>query len=167
MYHVQSLTYCVSHEAKVYDDAVEKDMYASSVSATPAALLTVYSLEAMHHPRCVGWGEIGLDYHYDNSPRELQQQVLVRQLRQAVRLGKPLTIHTREADDDIERILKAEVPKEHKASNLDLTAALYSYSSRYIYIASRTPQNLLSGYSNTSPTFSSALQVRRLAHTLL
>ena len=58
----------------------------------------------MQHPRCVGWGEIGLDYHYTLSPKETQQEVLVRQLRHAVRLGKPLTIHTREADADIERI---------------------------------------------------------------
>ncbi len=72
------------------------------------------SLEAMAHPRCVGWGEIGLDYHYDNSPRELQQQIFVRQLRHAVRLGKPLTIHTREAEDDTERILKQEVPIDHR-----------------------------------------------------
>jgi len=47
-------------------------------------------------------------------PRAIQQEVFTRQLRQAVRLGKPLTIHTREADDDTERILKAEVPKDHK-----------------------------------------------------
>ncbi|KDQ63173.1 hypothetical protein JAAARDRAFT_29180 [Jaapia argillacea MUCL 33604] len=85
------------HEAKLYTDAVEKDI-----------------LEAMAHPRCVGWGEIGLDYHYDNSPRETQQEVLTRQLRQAVRLGKPITIHTREAEEDTERILKAEVPRDHK-----------------------------------------------------
>ncbi|KAF8898056.1 hypothetical protein CPB84DRAFT_1836957 [Gymnopilus junonius] len=85
------------HDAKSYNDDVEKDI-----------------LEAMTHPRCVGWGEMGLDYHYDNSPREIQKEVFARQLRHAVRLGKPLTIHTREADDDTERILKAEVPKDHK-----------------------------------------------------
>jgi TatD DNase family protein len=70
----------------------------------------------MAHPRCVGWGEIGLDYHYDNSPREVQQTVFARQLRQAVKLGKSLTIHTREADADAERILKEVVPKNHKVS---------------------------------------------------
>jgi TatD DNase family protein len=80
----------------------------------PTVHCWVRSVGAMAHPRCVGWGEIGLDYHYDNSPREIQQEVFVRQLRQAIRLGKPLTIHTREADEDIERILKAEVPKSHK-----------------------------------------------------
>jgi TatD DNase family protein len=68
----------------------------------------------MTHPRCVGWGEIGLDYHYDNSPRDVQRAVFVRQLRQAVNLGKPLTIHTREAEEDTERILKSEVPNDHK-----------------------------------------------------
>jgi len=85
------------HDAKKYTDAVEHEI-----------------LDAMAHPRCVGWGEIGLDYHYDNSPRAVQQTVFTRQLRQAVRLGKPLTIHTREAEEDTERILKAEVPREHK-----------------------------------------------------
>ena len=68
----------------------------------------------MKHPRNVGWGEIGLDYHYDLSPRDVQREVFARQLRHAVRLGKPLTIHTREAEEDTERILKAEVPKDYK-----------------------------------------------------
>ena len=70
----------------------------------------------MSHPRCVGWGEMGLDYHYDNSPRDLQQEVFIRQLKHAVRLGKPLTIHTREAEEDTERILKEHVPKDHRVS---------------------------------------------------
>jgi len=84
------------HEARLYNDSVEGDI-----------------LEAMKHPRCVGYGEIGLDYHYNNSPPEIQREVLIRQLRLAVLLNKPLTIHTREADQDIERILKAEVPQNH------------------------------------------------------
>jgi Tat protein secretion system quality control protein TatD with DNase activity len=69
----------------------------------------------MAHPRCVGWGEIGLDYHYDNSLRDIQQAVFARQLAHAVRLGKPLTIHTREAEVDTERILKKVVPQDWKA----------------------------------------------------
>ena len=72
----------------------------------------------MAHPRCVAWGEMGLDYHYDNSPRDIQRSVFTRQLRQAVNLGKPLTIHTREADDDTERILKEEVPQDYRVRNL-------------------------------------------------
>ncbi|PVG02415.1 Metallo-dependent hydrolase [Serendipita vermifera] len=85
------------HEARLYTDDVERDIK-----------------EAMMHPRCIGWGEIGLDYHYMNSPADVQRTVLRRQLQQAVALGKPITVHTREADEDIEAILKEEVPKEHK-----------------------------------------------------
>lgn len=70
----------------------------------------------MSHSRCVGWGEMGLDYHYDNSPRDIQQDVFSRQLRHAVRLGKSLTIHTREAEEDTEKIMKDIVPREHKVS---------------------------------------------------
>ena len=58
--------------------------------------------------------QIGLDYHYDSSPREKQQEVLIRQLKHAVRLNKPITIHTREADDDIWRILSEHLPKEQR-----------------------------------------------------
>jgi Tat protein secretion system quality control protein TatD with DNase activity len=82
----------------------------------------------MVHPRCVGWGEIGLDYHYDNSPRDVQQAVFIRQLKQAVKLGKPLTIHTREAEEDTERILKQEVPAEHKVYSLLFTRDILSYT---------------------------------------
>ncbi|KAM0788287.1 hypothetical protein ACM66B_001433 [Microbotryomycetes sp. NB124-2] len=72
--------------------------------------------DAHAHPRCCGWGEIGLDYHYDNSPREIQQDVLRRQLKAALRSNqdKAITIHTREADDDIWRILTQELPKEQR-----------------------------------------------------
>ena len=71
----------------------------------------------MKHPRNVGWGEIGLDYHYNLSPPETQRAVFARQLQHAVRLGKPLTIHTRDAEEDTERILKEHVPVDHKVSD--------------------------------------------------
>nr|VWO98336.1 Hsp70 [Ganoderma boninense] len=54
------------------------------------------------------WG--GLEYWFVM----VQQDVFVRQLKHAVRLGKPLTIHTREAEEDSERILKEHVPKAHR-----------------------------------------------------
>ena len=53
-------------------------------------------------------GEIGLDYHYDFSPRDVQQAVFRGQVRLARELGFPVVIHTREADDDTIRILKEE-----------------------------------------------------------
>lgn len=56
----------------------------------------------------VAWGEIGLDYHYDNSPRDVQREAFKRQLRAARECHLPVIIHTREAEEDTIAILKAE-----------------------------------------------------------
>jgi TatD DNase family protein len=53
-------------------------------------------------------GEIGLDYHYDHSPRDVQQRVFRSQVRVARELGLPVVIHTREADEDTVAILGEE-----------------------------------------------------------
>lgn len=58
------------------------------------------------HPKVVGIGEIGLDYHYDFSPRARQTEVFLEQLRIAREFGKPVIIHTREAWDDTIAVLK-------------------------------------------------------------
>ena len=58
------------------------------------------------HPRVVAVGETGLDYFYDNSPRDVQQRVFQKQLEAARRLDLPVIIHTRDADDDTEQILR-------------------------------------------------------------
>lgn len=58
--------------------------------------------------RVVAWGEIGLDYHYDNSPREVQREVFRRQLRMAREEDLPVVIHSREADEDTVAILDEE-----------------------------------------------------------
>jgi len=58
------------------------------------------------HPRVIAWGEIGLDYHYDHSPRDTQQQVFRRQLEQARAAKLPVIIHCREAWDDCLAILE-------------------------------------------------------------
>jgi TatD DNase family protein len=55
-----------------------------------------------------GVGEVGLDYHYDFSPRDVQHLVFRAQIRLANRLGLPVIIHTREATDDTFRILEEE-----------------------------------------------------------
>lgn len=58
------------------------------------------------HPKVIGIGEIGLDYHYDHSPREVQRRVFVEQLALAEELKLPITIHTREAWDDTLELLR-------------------------------------------------------------
>ncbi len=57
------------------------------------------------HPRCVAVGELGLDYHYDLSDREVQRQALEAQLAFSVEIGKPVVVHTREADADTLQLL--------------------------------------------------------------
>ncbi len=59
--------------------------------------------------RVIAWGEIGLDYHYDHSPRDVQRKVFERQLRLARLLELPVVIHSREANDDTIAILREEM----------------------------------------------------------
>ena len=62
--------------------------------------------ELLSRPRVIAMGEIGLDYHYDFSPRQVQREVFVRQLQIARDAGVPVIIHTREAWDDTLRLLR-------------------------------------------------------------
>jgi|SRR5947209_3414234 len=62
--------------------------------------------EVLAHPSVVAVGEIGLDYHYDNSPREVQRSVFIEQMRIAAERKRPIVIHTREAWDDTFELLE-------------------------------------------------------------
>src|SRR5690606_9318468 len=57
------------------------------------------------HPRVVAVGEIGLDFHYDSSPRDAQARIFREGIRLARRVKKPIVVHTREAAEDTLRIL--------------------------------------------------------------
>jgi TatD DNase family protein len=60
------------------------------------------------HPKVVALGEAGLDYHYDNSPREAQKRGFRTHIAAARQTALPLVIHSRDADDDTARILEEE-----------------------------------------------------------
>lgn len=77
------------HEANLYGPELERKL-----------------LDLSGHTKVVGWGEIGLDYYYDHSPRDRQRQVFRRQVELALNRGLPLIIHTREAEDDTIDILR-------------------------------------------------------------
>lgn len=62
------------------------------------------------YPKCVAVGEIGLDYHYDFSPRDIQRQAFVRQMEIARDAAKPIVIHTREAWDDTVNLIREHWP---------------------------------------------------------
>ncbi len=63
------------------------------------------------HSKMVAVGEIGLDYHYDNSPREKQKEVFRQQLEVAIKTNKPVVIHSRDADEDMIEILSEFAPR--------------------------------------------------------
>lgn len=60
------------------------------------------------HPKVVALGEMGLDYHWDTSPREIQEEVFRKQIRLAKNVHLPIIIHNREATKDVTAILQSE-----------------------------------------------------------
>jgi TatD DNase family protein len=62
-------------------------------------------VEAASHPRVIGIGECGLDYHYDNSERPAQRERFEAHIEAARQTGLPLVVHTRDAEDDTAEIL--------------------------------------------------------------
>lgn len=64
--------------------------------------------ELCSHKKVVAIGEIGLDYHWDTSPKDVQHHVFREQIRLARKLKKPIVIHNRDAHEDIVRILSEE-----------------------------------------------------------
>ncbi|MFM6830020.1 MAG: TatD family hydrolase [Novosphingobium sp.] len=68
-------------------------------------------LEAAAHPRVIGIGETGLDYYYDHSDRQVQQDLFRVHIRVARETGLPIIIHTRDAEDDTARIIGEEMGK--------------------------------------------------------
>jgi TatD DNase family protein len=67
--------------------------------------------ELARHPKCVGIGEAGLDYHYDSAPRDVAKKVFKAHIAAARQTGLPVVIHTRDADADVETILREEMAK--------------------------------------------------------
>jgi TatD DNase family protein len=63
--------------------------------------------ELARHPKVLAIGEIGLDYHYDFSPRGVQREIFERQLTLARDVGKPIVIHTREAWADTLEVIRS------------------------------------------------------------
>lgn len=77
------------HDAKLYDDKAEQHLVNLVKSSK----------------KVIAWGEIGLDYYYDHSPRDVQTEVFRRQIITAKELGLPVIIHSRDANEDTIEIL--------------------------------------------------------------
>lgn len=83
---------------------------ATPYAADPEEAARVVERRIEDEPLTRAVGEIGLDYHYDFAPRDVQQAVFAAQLRLARRRRLPVVIHTREADDDTCRLVRDEAP---------------------------------------------------------
>ncbi len=64
--------------------------------------------ELASHPKVVALGEMGLDYHWDKSPKDIQMEVFRKQIRLSKKVNLPIVIHNREATEDVVRILEEE-----------------------------------------------------------
>jgi TatD DNase family protein len=83
------------HDAASWDDRVAEELASLARAAEVSAV-----------------GEIGLDYHYDHSPRETQRDVFARLIALAREVRKPIVVHTREAPDDTLAILEREQARD-------------------------------------------------------
>ncbi|MDZ7723198.1 MAG: TatD family hydrolase [candidate division KSB1 bacterium] len=118
--------------------------------------------DLLNHPKVVAIGEIGLDYHYDYSPRDVQRRVFRRFLDLSQESKKPVIIHTREADEDILDVIQGrsrhnwsgvfhcfsgDVPMAEKAIELgfhiSFTGNITFKRSRSIDVAAALPLNRL------------------------
>jgi TatD DNase family protein len=79
------------HDAKLYDDIAETHL-----------------VDLAKSEKVIAWGEIGLDYYYDHSPRDVQREIFRRQIQTAKKLNLPIIVHSRNADEDTVEILTDE-----------------------------------------------------------
>lgn len=108
--------------------------------------------ENINHPKVLALGEIGLDYHYNYAPREVQIATFEKQLEIAIENQRPTIIHTREADEDTLAILKN---AQGKISSL----VLHSYTSGLELAQYAVSQGYFIGF-NGILTFKNAQNVR-------
>ncbi|WAA12331.1 TatD family hydrolase [Fervidibacillus halotolerans] len=81
-----------------------------AIDCTEEDLLWIERLSS--HPKVVALGEMGLDYHWDKSPKEIQKDVFRKQIQLAKKVKLPIVIHNREATEDVIKILKEEHAEE-------------------------------------------------------
>jgi len=124
------------HEAKFYDQNTENIILTNSKNSKVVAI-----------------GEIGLDYHYDHSPRDIQLSVFEKQLQLAIDLKLPVIVHTREAEEDTKRIL------QNFSKSLKYGLEIHCYSSSLELAHYALSENYYLGF-NGILTFKQAQNVR-------
>ncbi len=111
-------------------------------------------IEQLQMPKVVALGEVGLDYYWDESPRDVQQDVFRRQIEVAHELKMPVDIHTRDAFEDCYKILKE--------SNLEYGAILHSFNGSAEWLNKFLDLNVYFSYSGVV-SFTKAKEVHESA----
>ena len=101
--------------------------YSQGIHPHDAKLSTEESLNKIRlrvkEKKMLAVGEIGLDYHYNNSPKDIQIKVFKQQLEIAIEYNKPVIIHSRDADEDMITILK------HYGPRMKMKGVIHSFTS--------------------------------------
>ena len=129
------------HDARLFDDRAEQRLRELIKEGT----------------RVIAWGEIGLDFHYDNSPRQVQMDVFRRQLHLARDANLPVIVHTREAEKETIDLLKS----EWAGSNLP--GIMHCFSGSLALAEKAIELGFLISFSGIV-TFKKADELRAVAH---
>ena len=117
-------------------------------------------LELVADPTCVAVGETGLDRYWDRSPFALQEEYFARHLELCRRTGKPVIIHCREAEADIERMLRAEYDARGR-----IAGVLHSYTGDAVTAKACMAMGLYVSFAGMA-TYKNAENVRQVAATV-
>jgi len=132
------------HDAKLYNNDIDKE------------LRYMFS-----NNNIVAVGEIGLDYYYDHSPKDIQKEIFKKQLSLAVDFNLPIIIHTRDAEKDTINILK-----EFRIVNKDIKILFHCFSgSSYLAEEGLKLGNTYFSFSGIL-TFKKAQEIRDIAKTI-
>ncbi|MBZ5551957.1 MAG: YchF/TatD family DNA exonuclease [Acidobacteriia bacterium] len=110
-------------------------------------------------PRVLAIGEIGLDYYYDHSPRDVQREVFIRQIRIAKDLGLPIVVHSRDAEQDTLEILR------HEWRSAGLGGILHCFTGSLEMARGAIEMGFLVSFSGII-TFKKSQSIREVARSL-
>jgi TatD DNase family protein len=125
--------------------------------------LYAHLAELAKHPKIIGWGEIGLDYHYDHSPRDVQRSVFIRQMELARAADLPIIIHCRPSDnsDNAWQEVFALV-REHWAGKTDRAGIIHCFTGEPRHMQEAVDLGFVVSFSG-AVTFPKAENIRAAA----
>jgi TatD DNase family protein len=133
------------HEARLADDAAYQNME-----------------RLAKHPKVIAWGEIGLDYYYDHSPRDVQKEVFTRQMELAAAAKLPIVIHCRPSEDSDNAWKDClSLMRDHWAPN-GLGGILHCFTGTWPQVKSALDMGFMISFAG-NVTFPKAQQIRDAA----